>query len=76
MGGGKKLNDSEAVEKLEMPRQELARRLMKLFLPQWLEPGMFHADPHPGNVQFTREGKIILLDFGMAGEISKRCSLF
>ncbi|UYG95662.1 ABC1 kinase family protein [Cytobacillus firmus] len=69
---GKRLNDSEAVEKLEMSRKELARQLMMLFLPQWLEPGMFHADPHPGNVQFMREGKIILLDFGMAGEISKK----
>ncbi|WP_260508105.1 AarF/ABC1/UbiB kinase family protein [Cytobacillus firmus] len=69
---GKRLNDSAAVEKLEILRQDLARRLMKIFMPQWLEPGMFHADPHPGNVLFTREGRIILLDFGMAGEISKK----
>jgi predicted unusual protein kinase regulating ubiquinone biosynthesis (AarF/ABC1/UbiB family) len=33
---------------------------------------MFHADPHPGNVLVSREGRIILLDFGMAGEISKK----
>ncbi|WP_113881165.1 ABC1 kinase family protein [Cytobacillus oceanisediminis] len=69
---GTRLNDSAAIEKLEISRQDLARRLMKIFLPQWLEPGMFHADPHPGNVLFTREGRIILLDFGMAGEISKK----
>ncbi|KON90339.1 ABC transporter [Sporosarcina globispora] len=69
---GKRFNDSAAVEKLEISRQDLARRLMKIFLPQWLEPGMFHADPHPGNVLFTREGRIILLDFGMTGEISKK----
>ncbi len=69
---GKRLNDAAAVEMLEISRQDLARRLMKIFLPQWLEPGMFHADPHPGNVLFTREGRIILLDFGMAGEISKK----
>ena len=69
---GKRLNDLAAIENLEISREDLARRLMKLFLPQWLEPGMFHADPHPGNVQFTRDGRIILLDFGMAGEISKK----
>jgi predicted unusual protein kinase regulating ubiquinone biosynthesis (AarF/ABC1/UbiB family) len=45
---------------------------MKVFLPQWLEPGKFHADPHPGNVLLSNDGKIILLDFGMIGEISKK----
>jgi predicted unusual protein kinase regulating ubiquinone biosynthesis (AarF/ABC1/UbiB family) len=37
-----------------------------------LEPGKFHADPHPGNVLVSKDGKIILLDFGMIGEISKK----
>ncbi len=69
---GKRLTDSSAVEQLEVSRQELAKRLLKIFLPQWLEPGMFHADPHPGNVLVSREGRIILLDFGMAGEVSKK----
>ncbi|THE10429.1 AarF/ABC1/UbiB kinase family protein [Bacillus timonensis] len=55
-----------------MDRKHLAQSLMELFLPQWLEPGLFHADPHPGNVLLSKEGKIILLDFGMVGEISKK----
>ncbi|MEH7383643.1 AarF/UbiB family protein [Bacillus sp. JJ1533] len=53
-------------------RKKLAENLIELFLPQWLEPGLFHADPHPGNVLLSKEGKIILLDFGMVGEISKK----
>ncbi|MEH7235003.1 ABC1 kinase family protein [Bacillus sp. JJ1562] len=53
-------------------RKRLAENLIELFLPQWLEPGLFHADPHPGNVLLSKEGKIILLDFGMVGEISKK----
>lgn len=69
---GRRLTDIRAVEQLDVSRQDLARRLMKIFIPQWLEPGMFHADPHPGNVLVSREGRIILLDFGMAGEISKK----
>ncbi|MBT2686646.1 AarF/ABC1/UbiB kinase family protein [Bacillus sp. ISL-47] len=69
---GKRLMDQHAVEQLEISRQGLARRLLEVFLPQWLEPGMFHADPHPGNVLVSREGRIVLLDFGMAGEISKK----
>lgn len=69
---GIKLTNTEAIDKLDVSRQELSQRLIKVFLPQWLEPGLFHADPHPGNVLVSKEGKIILLDFGMIGEITKK----
>lgn len=69
---GIRLTDIEALKEVAVSREELAQRLMKVFLPQWLEPGTFHADPHPGNVLVTKDGKIILLDFGMIGEISKK----
>ncbi|WHY00458.1 AarF/UbiB family protein [Neobacillus sp. DY30] len=69
---GMRLTDNEMLEHLSVTREELAQRLMKVFLPQWLEPGKFHADPHPGNVLVSKDGKIILLDFGMIGEISKK----
>ncbi|WP_144462737.1 ABC1 kinase family protein [Siminovitchia fortis] len=68
---GKKITDIAALDQLDVPRKELAERLIKVFLPQWLEPGTFHADPHPGNILVSGDGRIILLDFGMAGEISK-----
>lgn len=69
---GIRINNTEAIDQVEVRRHELAQRLIKVFLPQWLEPGMFHADPHPGNILISKEGKIILLDFGMVGEISKK----
>ncbi|WP_332698890.1 ABC1 kinase family protein [Halalkalibacter lacteus] len=69
---GNKLTDEEKVGQLEVNQRELAERLLEVFLPQWLEPGMFHADPHSGNVLVSNEGQIILLDFGMVGEISKK----
>jgi predicted unusual protein kinase regulating ubiquinone biosynthesis (AarF/ABC1/UbiB family) len=69
---GIRLTNMEELEQLEVSRQELAQRLIKVFRPQWLEPGMFHADPHSGNVLVSKEGKIILLDFGMIGEITKK----
>ena len=68
---GMKITDEQAIDRLEISRSELARRLIEVFLPQWLEPGIFHADPHPGNVLISKSGQIILLDFGMTGEISK-----
>jgi predicted unusual protein kinase regulating ubiquinone biosynthesis (AarF/ABC1/UbiB family) len=69
---GIRLTNEEALDQLEVSRQELALRLIQVFLPQWLEPGTFHADPHPGNILVSKEGKIILLDFGMVGEITKK----
>jgi len=69
---GTKLTNREAIEQLQLSRRELAERLIEAFLPQWLEPGMFHADPHPGNVLVSKEGQIILLDFGMVGVITKK----
>lgn len=68
---GIRLTDHQAIEQLPISRKEMAQRLIKVFLPQWLEPGIFHADPHQGNVLVSKDGRIILLDFGMAGEISK-----
>lgn len=38
-------------------------------LEQMLESGFYHADPHPGNLLRTRDGKLAYLDFGMTGEI-------
>ena len=37
-------------------------------LRQLLEEGFFHADPHPGNLVVTREGKLAYFDFGMMGD--------
>lgn len=69
---GKRLTDVDEMQEIGIATEEVAQRLLNIFLPQWLEPGMFHADPHPGNILLSEEGQIILLDFGMAGEISKR----
>ncbi|MED3551345.1 ABC1 kinase family protein [Cytobacillus praedii] len=72
---GVRLTDHKAIEQVPVSRKELAQRLIKIFLPQWLEPGIFHADPHLGNILVSKDGKIILLDFGMVGEISKNDAL-
>ncbi|MCV9885488.1 ABC1 kinase family protein [Metabacillus halosaccharovorans] len=69
---GIRLSDEHQINQLPFSREELAKRLISVFLPQWLEPGLFHADPHPGNILFSPEGKVIMLDLGMVGEISKK----
>jgi predicted unusual protein kinase regulating ubiquinone biosynthesis (AarF/ABC1/UbiB family) len=43
----------------------LVREVMELYARMMLVHGLFHADPHPGNVHVADDGRIILLDFGM-----------
>ncbi|MGM0854786.1 MAG: ABC1 kinase family protein [Bacillota bacterium] len=73
---GVRLNDRKAFESYGLDGQKLAQDLFCLFLPQWLEPGIFHADPHAGNILLQPDGTFVLLDYGMIGEISKRDSTY
>jgi predicted unusual protein kinase regulating ubiquinone biosynthesis (AarF/ABC1/UbiB family) len=68
---GARATDVQTLDENQIDRNELAQRLFRLFLPQWLEAGIFHADPHSGNVLIKSDGTVVLLDFGMVGEISK-----
>jgi predicted unusual protein kinase regulating ubiquinone biosynthesis (AarF/ABC1/UbiB family) len=43
----------------------IVRDVMELYAKMMLVHGLFHADPHPGNVHVAEDGRIILLDFGM-----------
>jgi predicted unusual protein kinase regulating ubiquinone biosynthesis (AarF/ABC1/UbiB family) len=43
----------------------VVRDVMELYAKMMLVHGLFHADPHPGNVHVAADGRIILLDFGM-----------
>lgn len=69
---GERITNENALFEMGVNRNELVKHLIEIFLPQWLEPGTFHADPHPGNILVTKQGKIILLDYGMVGDISKQ----
>jgi len=53
----------------EMPR--LINTLVRLMLQTIFEEGLFHADPHPGNVFVLPDGCLSLLDFGMTGELDE-----
>jgi ubiquinone biosynthesis protein len=53
-------------------RQELARALLRCFLDQILLVGAFHADPHPGNLYHTGDGRVALFDCGSIGRLDRR----
>ena len=40
------------------------------YLTQLLDTGFFHADPHPGNMLRTPDGKLVILDFGLMTKIT------
>ncbi len=46
--------------------------LVRLMLQTIFEEGLFHADPHPGNVLVMPDGRLSLLDFGMTGELDEQ----
>ncbi|MET0895049.1 MAG: AarF/UbiB family protein [Acidimicrobiia bacterium] len=50
-------------------RTRIADQLLRTFLEQMLASGVFHADPHPGNVMLLADGRLALIDFGAAGRL-------
>lgn len=64
-------NDLDAVDAAELDRQALATLGANAVLKMILLDGLYHADPHPGNVLYLPENRIAFLDFGMAGRLSE-----
>ena len=67
---GRKITDLGPLALLELKGAPLAEELFKAYLKQVLLDGLFHADPHPGNVFVTDDGRIALIDLGMVGHTS------
>ncbi len=66
---GIKISDYDQLEAHNIDRKAIARLGAESYLQQLLHHGFFHADPHPGNLAVTPEGKLIFYDFGMMGQI-------
>jgi len=68
---GKKITDLSPLRLLEIDGTALADELFSAYLKQFLVDGLFHADPHPGNVFVTDDDQIALLDLGMIGRVTQ-----
>ncbi|MGQ4646086.1 AarF/UbiB family protein [Lyngbya aestuarii] len=66
---GTKLTDMEAIKTGGIDAKYLIEVGVQCSLRQLLEHGFFHADPHPGNLLATPDGKLAYLDFGMMSEV-------
>lgn len=64
------LTDVQCLDKMGVDRERLAADLVKLFMSQYLEKTLFHADPHPGNLMISADGDIAMIDFGMVGYVT------
>ena len=67
---GTKVTAISPIVKLELSRDVLADTLVRAYLKQIIIDGVFHADPHPGNVLVTDAGLLALVDLGMIGRLS------
>jgi ubiquinone biosynthesis protein len=67
---GTKITKVSAFARLDIDGPALIDELFHAYLKQVLVDGLFHADPHPGNVFITEDGRLALLDLGMVGRTS------
>jgi predicted unusual protein kinase regulating ubiquinone biosynthesis (AarF/ABC1/UbiB family) len=66
---GIKITDIASLESMGLDRERIVSKVHRIFFKMLLKDNIFHADPHPGNISVTQDGKIILYDFGMVGRI-------
>ena len=66
---GTKLTNVEAIKAKNIDAKYMIEIGVQCSLRQLLEHGFFHADPHPGNLLASPDGKLVYLDFGMMSEV-------
>jgi predicted unusual protein kinase regulating ubiquinone biosynthesis (AarF/ABC1/UbiB family) len=64
---GCKITELSPIARLDFDGGALAEELFRAYLHQIVVDGVFHADPHPGNILLTPDHAIALLDLGMVG---------
>ncbi|QAU13593.1 AarF/ABC1/UbiB kinase family protein [Halorubrum sp. BOL3-1] len=66
---GTKISEVDALDEAGHDRTAIAETLQEVYLQMIIEDGVFHADPHPGNLAVADDGAVIFYDFGMAGRV-------
>lgn len=68
---GIKIGDTQLLDEAGVDRKALAKKVVEVFCQMVFVDGVYHADPHPGNVFVGRGGELVLLDFGAVAELSQ-----
>ena len=66
---GAPIYDADQMARAGADRKALAANLTECFMRQYFELGLFHADPHAGNLVVQAPDRIGILDFGQVGRI-------
>ncbi|HEU5039432.1 MAG TPA: AarF/UbiB family protein, partial [Gemmatimonadales bacterium] len=61
----------ERLARGELRLETLATLLAEVYIKMMFEDGVFHADPHAGNLLVDPQGRLVLLDFGMVLEVER-----
>jgi len=69
---GTKVTDVGPLGLMDYDTTSIADQLFKAYLKMILDDGFLHADPHPGNLMLTDDGRLALLDLGMVAVVPPR----
>ncbi len=72
---GIKITNISSLDEKGIDRQRLIMDVHKIFFTMLLRHAVFHADPHPGNISVTDDGRLILYDYGMVGRLDNETRL-
>jgi predicted unusual protein kinase regulating ubiquinone biosynthesis (AarF/ABC1/UbiB family) len=66
---GVKVTDAAGLQRLDVDPADIAKVIIVAFSEMLLQHGLFHADPHPGNLLVAPGPKLIMVDFGQVKEV-------
>lgn len=69
---GIKINDVDSIEERGWNKEAIAEIVANLFLEQVFLDGVFHGDPHPGNIIIVDKCRVSFIDFGIVGYIDNQ----
>lgn len=69
---GRKVTDLGPLALMELDTRPIVEQLFHCYLRMILDDGVLHADPHPGNLLVTDDGRLALLDLGMVATVPGR----
>ena len=69
---GAKITDEAALAERGVDRTALATLIARTYLQMGLVDGVYHADPHPGNLAVADDGRLVIYDFGMSQRLTPK----
>ncbi|MFG0334517.1 MAG: ABC1 kinase family protein, partial [Maioricimonas sp. JB049] len=69
--GGCRADDDLGIARLGVAPSQLAANGARIFMKMAFALGIFHGDPHPGNIRIQDDGSIGLIDYGMVGYLDR-----